>query len=96
MCDMIFSSVFERHPRLPLAIVEFELAVPGVLSRHVSLADGKSLLGAHSRTNARLPIMPDLTGLGSVAGTPMHSVDSVRTVFHRSRGIFQLRTTHAP
>src|SRR5438093_9004062 len=24
----------------------------------------------------------------------MHSVDSVRTVFHRSRGIFQLRTTH--
>ena len=29
-------------------------------------------------------------------GTPMRSVDSVRTVFHRSRGIFQLRTTHAP
>jgi hypothetical protein len=28
-----------------------------------------------------------------VAGTPMHSVDSVRTVFHRSQGIFQLRTT---
>src|SRR5438034_3683415 len=24
----------------------------------------------------------------------MHSVDFVRTVFHRSRGIFQLRTTH--
>src|SRR5438309_6662340 len=24
----------------------------------------------------------------------MHSVDSVRTVFHRSRGIFRLRTTH--
>jgi CheY-like chemotaxis protein len=26
MCDMIFSGVFERHPRLMLAIVEFELS----------------------------------------------------------------------
>src|SRR5919198_2992007 len=26
MCDMIFSGVFERHPALKLAIVEFELA----------------------------------------------------------------------
>src|SRR5205085_437135 len=26
MCDMIFSGVFERHPRLTLAIVEFELS----------------------------------------------------------------------
>jgi predicted TIM-barrel fold metal-dependent hydrolase len=26
MCDLIFSGVFERHPRLQLAIVEFELA----------------------------------------------------------------------
>src|SRR6476620_8286464 len=26
---------------------------------------------------------------------PMHSLDSVQTAFHRSRGIFQLRTTHA-
>jgi predicted TIM-barrel fold metal-dependent hydrolase len=26
LCDMIFSGVFERHPRLMLAIVEFELA----------------------------------------------------------------------
>jgi predicted TIM-barrel fold metal-dependent hydrolase len=33
MCDMIFSGVFERHPRLTLAIVEFELSwVPYVLS----------------------------------------------------------------
>src|SRR5262245_59753408 len=33
MCDMIFSGVFERHPRLTLAIVEFELSwVPHVLS----------------------------------------------------------------
>ena len=33
MCDLIFSGVFERHPRLTLAIVEFELAwVPHVLS----------------------------------------------------------------
>ncbi|MFO1162961.1 MAG: amidohydrolase family protein [Reyranellaceae bacterium] len=33
MCDMIFSGVFERHPNLTLAIVEFELAwVPHVLS----------------------------------------------------------------
>jgi predicted TIM-barrel fold metal-dependent hydrolase len=33
MCDMIFSGVFERHPRLELAVVEFELAwVPHVLS----------------------------------------------------------------
>ena len=33
---------------------------------------------------------------GGFAGMAMHSVDSVRTVFHRSRGIFQLRTTDAP
>jgi predicted TIM-barrel fold metal-dependent hydrolase len=26
LCDLIFSGVFERHPRLRLAIVEFELA----------------------------------------------------------------------
>ena len=33
MCDLIFSGVFERHPRLALAIVEFELAwAPNVLS----------------------------------------------------------------
>src|SRR5881296_1838796 len=33
MCDMIFSGVFERHPGLTLAIVEFELAwAPHVLS----------------------------------------------------------------
>jgi predicted TIM-barrel fold metal-dependent hydrolase len=33
MCDMIFSGVFERHPRLVLAIVEFELAwAPHLLS----------------------------------------------------------------
>ena len=33
MCDMIFSGVFERHPRLLLAIVEFELAwAPHLLS----------------------------------------------------------------
>jgi predicted TIM-barrel fold metal-dependent hydrolase len=33
MCDMIFSGVFERHPGLRVAIVEFELAwAPHVLS----------------------------------------------------------------
>jgi predicted TIM-barrel fold metal-dependent hydrolase len=33
MCDMIFSGVFERHPTLKLAIVEFELAwAPHLLS----------------------------------------------------------------
>ena len=33
LCDMIFSGVFERHPRLALAIVEFELAwAPHLLS----------------------------------------------------------------
>ena len=33
MCDMIFSGVFERHPRLTLAIVEFELSwAPHLLS----------------------------------------------------------------
>jgi predicted TIM-barrel fold metal-dependent hydrolase len=33
MCDMIFSGVFERYPRLTLAIVEFELAwAPYVLT----------------------------------------------------------------
>jgi hypothetical protein len=33
MCDLIFPGVFERHPRLTLAIVEFELAwAPHLLS----------------------------------------------------------------
>ena len=33
LCDMIFSGVFERHPRLTLAIVEFELSwAPNVLT----------------------------------------------------------------
>ena len=33
LCDLIFSGVFERHPRLTLAIVEFELAwAPHLLS----------------------------------------------------------------
>jgi predicted TIM-barrel fold metal-dependent hydrolase len=33
LCDMIFSGVFERYPRLTLAIVEFELAwAPHILS----------------------------------------------------------------
>src|SRR5262249_44473368 len=33
MCDMIFSGVFERHPRLTLAIVEFELSwAPNVIT----------------------------------------------------------------
>jgi len=33
LCDLIFSGVFERHPRLRAAIVEFELAwAPHVLS----------------------------------------------------------------
>jgi predicted TIM-barrel fold metal-dependent hydrolase len=33
MCDMIFSGVFDRHPRLMLAIVEFELSwAPNVLT----------------------------------------------------------------
>ena len=33
MCDLIFSGVFERHPRLTLAIVEFELLwAPNVLT----------------------------------------------------------------
>jgi predicted TIM-barrel fold metal-dependent hydrolase len=33
MCDLIFSGVFERHPSLALAIVEFQLAwVPRILS----------------------------------------------------------------
>jgi predicted TIM-barrel fold metal-dependent hydrolase len=33
LCDMIFSGVFERHPRLMLAIVEFELSwVPNILA----------------------------------------------------------------
>jgi len=40
------------------------------------------------------PIMPDITGLGSFAGTPMHSVDSVRTAFHHPPSTFHLRTTH--
>src|SRR5262249_56140155 len=33
MCDMIFSGVFERYPRLMLAIVEFELSwAPNILA----------------------------------------------------------------
>ena len=36
MCDLIFSGIFERHPRLTLAIVEFELGVgtPPYRERH--------------------------------------------------------------
>ena len=34
MCDMIFAGVFERYPKLTLAIVEFELSwVPYVLTQ---------------------------------------------------------------
>ena len=34
LCDLIFFGVFERHPRLRVAIVEFELAwAPHLLSR---------------------------------------------------------------
>jgi hypothetical protein len=33
LCDMMFSGIFERHPRLSLAVVEFELAwAPHLLS----------------------------------------------------------------
>ena len=32
MCDLIFSGAFERHPRLALAIVEFELASAPICS----------------------------------------------------------------
>src|SRR5215470_10205801 len=54
-------------------------------------AEGRSSLGTHSCTNARhTRSRRSLTGFGSLAGTPMLSVDSVRTVFHRSRGIFSL------
>jgi hypothetical protein len=37
--DLIFSGVFERHPRLTLAIVEFELA----WAPHLALHDGLHL-----------------------------------------------------
>ena len=43
-----------------------------------------------------IPIMPEVTGLGSFAGTPTHSVDSARTVFQPPRGTLQLRTIHVP
>jgi hypothetical protein len=33
LCDLIFSGLFERHPHLTVAIVEFELAwIPHLLS----------------------------------------------------------------
>ncbi len=41
------------------------------MPRSGALSDGKSLLGAHSCTDARLPIRPDPAGLGNLAGTPM-------------------------
>ena len=53
--------------------------------------------GMRPCTNARLPVMPDITGLGSVAAAPMHSVDSVRTVFHlREVFSFGPHTHHEP
>src|SRR5215469_12299667 len=38
---------------------------------------------------------PTRADLGRFAGAPMYAVDSVRTVSHRWRGTFKLRTTHA-
>ena len=64
----------------------------------VNLADGKSLLGAHSCTNAHLPIMPDLTGLGSVSARPRATLTlselcfTVREVFFS----FGPHTHHEP
>src|SRR5229473_4885191 len=47
--------------------------------------------GSFVHQRARIPVIPDIAGLASTA---IHSVDSARTVFHRSRGIFELRTIH--
>src|SRR6516162_5556240 len=64
----------------------------------VNLADGKSLLGAHSCTNAHLPILPDLTGLGSGPARPCALLTlselcfTVREVFFS----FGPHTHHAP
>jgi hypothetical protein len=42
MCDMIFSGVFERHPRLKVAIVEFELSwAPLPPQCHLELSGGR-------------------------------------------------------
>ena len=64
--------------------------------RDASSRATKALYPALSMCDLIIAIMPDITGRSRFAGMPMHSVDSVRTVFHHSRGIFQLRTPGAP
>jgi predicted TIM-barrel fold metal-dependent hydrolase len=75
MCDMIFSGVFERHPRLMLAIVEFELAwAPHVLSsmdytyreRHgeaIYRFKGNALPSDFFRRNVVLSFQEDAVGI---------------------------------
>src|SRR5260370_10050808 len=55
-------------------------------------SDGRQVFarGSFVHQRARIPVIPDIAGLGSTA---IHSVDPARTVFHRSRGIFELLTT---
>jgi predicted TIM-barrel fold metal-dependent hydrolase len=64
LCDMIFSGVFERHPRLRVAIVEFELAwAPHLLStmdytyreRHGEVIYRFEVQGLPSRRRGDLP-----------------------------------------
>jgi predicted TIM-barrel fold metal-dependent hydrolase len=75
MCDMIFSGVFERHPSLMLAIVEFELAwAPHVLSsmdytyreRHgeaIYRFKGDTLPSDFFRRNVVLSFQEDVIGI---------------------------------
>jgi predicted TIM-barrel fold metal-dependent hydrolase len=75
LCDMIFSGVFDRHPRLRVAIVEFELSwVPYVLAnadytyreRHAEAAyrfkDGRRP-SDFFRTNVALSFQEDAVGV---------------------------------
>jgi predicted TIM-barrel fold metal-dependent hydrolase len=75
LCDMIFSGVFDRHPRLRVAIVEFELSwVPYVLAnadytyreRHAEAAyrfkDGRQP-SDFFRTNVALSFQEDAVGV---------------------------------
>ena len=58
LCDLIFSSVFERHPRPRVAIVEFELAwAPHLLSTIIA---GRGAAKAATEGVLALPALASL------------------------------------
>ncbi len=75
LCDLIFSGVFERHPRLTLAIVEFELAwAPHLLhdGLHLPRAPRRGVLPVQGR-HAAERLLPPQRRLELPGGCHRHS-----------------------